>query len=53
MKDTLQRNKKGFPCGTNSPYYTEKLIFSNLIKYIVKKLQSIGFHVLKTLAQYI
>ena len=37
MKDhTLQRNNTGFPCGTGSSYYMEKLTFSALVKHLIQ-----------------
>ena len=52
MKDgTLQRNNTGFPCGTGSPNYMEKLTVIALIKYIFKKLQAMRFCVPKTSSQ--
>ena len=35
--DTFQVNNTGFPCGTGSLYYMEKLTFSALIKHVFKK----------------
>ena len=54
MKDgTLKRNNAGFLIGTDSPSYLEMTIFSALINYFDKRLQSVRFYVSKTSSLYI
>ena len=54
MKDgTLKRNNTGFLSGTGSPSYLEMTIFSALINYFDKRLQSVRFYVSKTSSLYI
>ena len=49
--DTRQQNNTGFPSGTGAPYYMEMPTFSALI--MLKKIQSVRFHVPKTSSLYI